>query len=86
MVVWKYPLALTQVQYLNLPEDFKILDIQMQREEIVLWALVNPHKNKTQVTISMFGTGHEEIPVSLRDSYIATVQDGSLVWNFFLGR
>jgi len=80
--IYKYPLSLyLQTQEVNLPKYHKILDIQKQDNEIVMWALVDPSLPTETITISIIGTGW-----TLSDDYeyLKTVQDGAYVWHFFV--
>jgi len=57
--VFKYTLDFAHVQTITLPFGATILTIQFQRDEIQLWALVNPDEGlKVIRIIEMFGTGH----------------------------
>lgn len=43
--VYKYPLQLTEAQTLKLPAGAKVLSVMNQREDIVLYALVDPERD-----------------------------------------
>jgi len=67
----------------DLPKGARILDIQMQREQLCLWAIVNPACESEQRHIHIATTGspaHFE-----RMSYIRTLlfNGGSIVLHFF---
>lgn len=93
-VVWKYTLAIADTQELELPYGSQYLSCACQREDIVLWFLVNPVaqlKEKWQVFI--FGTGHEITEerfdtdyAHVTDVFAGTVlmMDGALVWHIWL--
>lgn len=80
-MIYKYPLKLQDFQELVLPKRALILDVQNQRDQLCLWALVDSNETKSEVVfIHIIGTGREHIPQSsLR--YIATVQMGEFVWH-----
>jgi hypothetical protein len=84
-MIYKYPLELTDSQELFLPKDGLILSVQIQRNQIMLWALVDSNvKDHERRIIRIYGTGQEHIPASeLR--FIATVQmnNGQFVWHVF---
>lgn len=82
MRIWKYTLAITDVQKLSVPPGAKFLDVQMQEGVPQLWALVD-EKNYDAVTrtIAIYGTGHP-MP-NLPGEYIATFQMGELVFHVF---
>lgn len=83
--IYKYPIPLQDEFVLLLPTDARILTIQEQRGQLVLWATVNPTRAGTECRVfRCVGTGHA-IPDENQLDYIATVQmaDGNLVWHFF---
>ena len=86
MKIWKFELTIIQTQFVKMPLKSKILDIQMQNGNPVLWALVDTDMSeiKAEVKINMYGTGWEIYENVLEDEYLATVQEGELVWHFFL--
>lgn len=72
--IYKYPLAITDTQTIDLPLESKILSVGYQGgDELVLWALVYPGHRPFPKTFRIIGTGHPiRDPDSLR--YIGTVQ------------
>lgn len=77
--IYKY--ALSPDGRIVLPIDAKILSIQSQNGEPVLWALVDPSNNNVLRKLRVYGTGHT--CGSLAEKFIATVQLGELVFHFF---
>lgn len=57
-VIWKYSLATTSEQKIDMPEGAWILTVQAQREVPCLWVLVDPAAPHELRTIYMYGTGH----------------------------
>lgn len=83
MKIYKYPIQLLPSQQVNMPAGAVILDIQKQKGEWVLWALVDPQYFNNPLTIEMYGTG-QDYPHITADKHIATRQDDNgLVWHFF---
>jgi hypothetical protein len=85
--VWKYELDnLGRPTHLAVPALAELLDVQQQKGQWVVWALVDPHAPLHEITIERFGTGFD-IPDTLRPSerrdHISTVQEGPFVWHFF---
>lgn len=82
--IWKYPLRVEQSQIIEMPHGAELLSIQLQGDQPMLWALVDPHNSKATRAILMYGTGWE-MPggMSLQLIYIDTVQIGALVWHYF---
>ena len=84
MKIFKYKLSLENKTFIKMPEKSAIMDIQMQDGIPVMWALVDPESREIKVKINMYGTGGETHKNGLKDEYISTVQDGFLVWHFFM--
>ena len=87
MVIWKFPIPfMAEPSTHQVPAGAKFLTAQIQLSAyvggggIMLWGLVDPEAPLEARTIQIVGTGHE-VPANAR--YIATVQDGALVWHVF---
>ncbi len=85
--VWKFPLVPSDLppQEVLMPAGARLLDVQMQQGQIVLWALVNEPKAEEVRRFRAVGTNHwiedEDIV-----AYVGTVQQGSNgvpVWHVF---
>ncbi len=60
--IYKYNLRFSnsEKESLELPIDSEILSCQLQNDEIMLWVLINPNEQKTDLHFfDIFGTGHE---------------------------
>lgn len=81
MKIWKFPIEVTDSQCISMPFHSKIICVQSQRDEVVLWALVDPASPLRQRWIELRGTGHD----APFNGYIGTAQThgGSLVWHVF---
>lgn len=79
-VIWKYQLR-SGANEVEMPASAKILTAQMQGEQLVLWALVNPKREKVGRFIFVYGTG-EPLPVEPGE-YVASVQThgGAFIWH-----
>jgi hypothetical protein len=83
--IYKYSLALTDTQFVELPLGAEILTVQMQGDRLCLWAMINtlPEAIKKNRRIEIIGTGN---PVPTGDlKYISTFQmmDGGLIFHVF---
>ena len=85
--IWKFVLKFTNIQEISMPINSEILTVQMQKDNICLWVLVNSKEEDTEErTFEINGTG---IPFCSSDEdkriYIGTVQmsGGSLIWHIF---
>ncbi|UFK26724.1 hypothetical protein [Roseobacter phage RDJL6] len=83
MQIWKFPIAHERHQMVVMPRGAVLLDLQSQKGVLTLWACVDPEKPKVQRDLSIIGTGHD-LPGG-KQAYIATAQQGSLVWHLFDG-
>lgn len=87
--IYKFILKSTDEQTLELPLGSKILSAKEQRDEIVLYALVNPDEEiKVTYSILAYGTGQNiDVKVSGYE-FLDTVllNSGSLVFHFFYKR
>ena len=85
--IWKFPVELTDMQAVEMPRGARILDVQSHSgfldSPLQLWALVDPDADKCRRRIAVRGTGHPVDADVRRSTYIATVQQGSLVWHVF---
>lgn len=80
--IWKYPLNPGTTEH-NMPVGATVLTVQVQRDEPVLWAMVEPSAEQERRVFDIYGTGH-----GMRDApgrYITTFQmgGGALVWHVF---
>ncbi len=83
-VIWKYELAIKDIQKIEMPLVAEILTAQMQGDTLVLWALVNPESEKEYRTIEVIGTGnHIHSALTISRIYISTFQIGSFVGHVF---
>lgn len=84
MTIWKYPL--TAASGLRMPQGARLLAVQVQAEDVCLWALVDPEAPMVTRTIRVFGTGHT-VRLAPTDTYIGTFQlsGGALVFHVFDG-
>lgn len=81
--IWKFPLDITDLQPVRMPQGAQILSVQMQYDRLVLWAVVDPEAKGELRTIEIIGTGNLVNPASRQ--FIGTVQmnGGLLVWHIF---
>lgn len=73
LTIWKYQLETVDVQKLQMPKNAEILTVQMQKDTLCLWALVNPYSEKEERIVEIFGTGHPIKSITNR-KYISTYQ------------
>lgn len=92
MRIFKYPLQVTDVQYVSLPLHAKLLTVQVQNGIPCLWALVDSkHKLKVNRPVFTIGTGNpaghvfETGKTDEWPKYLSTYQlaNGALVFHVF---
>lgn len=81
--IFKYPLAITREQTLQIPQRAKILCVQLQGDiGLSLWAQVDDAEPVEAREIRVYGTGHEiAAPGTL--AYVGTVLQGPYVWHVY---
>lgn len=79
--IFKVRLRIVGVQQIKLPQEFTVLSLQMQRGEVMLWAIIDLYCPAIPHTVFCVGTG-QQIPEEA-GQHIGTVQDGEFVWHFF---
>lgn len=84
MRIYKQVLLLNVEQIISLPVDAKVLDVQVQHEQIAMWYAFDDSGMVRSREVIMVGTGHE-IPSGIVE-FIGTVQlnGGNLVLHIFL--
>ena len=72
--IWKFTLEITDKQVIMLPEQSKIICVQVQQGKPCIWAEVDLSKTDTadQYDIYTYGTGHEV--ENIEGQYIGTYQ------------
>jgi len=82
--VYKYRLDVTDEQFIELPKGAEILSVAEQRDDVVLYVLIDTTVTETEPrTIYVHGTGHNVFGENLR--FIGTVKlyEGSLMFHVF---
>ena len=90
-MIYKYPLG-TEIYHnmiteIEMPRNAEILSLQMQGGIPIIWAIVNPNKQKRKYVFHVFGTGYEMLDYERKHYvYVGTVQQSglmTLVWHIF---
>lgn len=79
--IWKFELKVGENK-IDMPEISELLTAQFQDGKLMLWAEVDSTSEKTQRPFLVTGTG-VEIGADLALEYIATAQEGEMVWHVF---
>jgi hypothetical protein len=82
--IYKYPLATTDFQVIDLPEGAQILSVNIQYEKICLWAIIDTEKPVAGRRIRIIGTGNDAGDVEM-GQHIGSVlaYGGTFVWHVF---
>lgn len=72
--IWKFKMDIDDTQVIYMPKGAEILSIQLQNNEPVIWALVNPEEKEPR-QFEMFGTGYP-IPcdMGVNRKFLGTIQ------------
>lgn len=89
-VIWKYPLALTDEQELDMPEGASPLTVQFQNGCLAMWASADVEiafasARREVRSVYIVGTGHP-FKFPLRTRYVGTAQEPGqpLVWHVYI--
>lgn len=84
--IFKYPLLKqNHSQEIEVPQQTRLLHVNVQKGEWVLWAVVDLETKPSKRKIRVFGTG-QELPPDLGiglNPYINTFFEGDYVWHAF---
>ena len=80
--IWKFPIALTEQQEIQMPVGARILCIQVQGKFPCMWAVVDPMAAREHRTFQVVGTGNPVAEEVLRN-YVGTWQWEGYVWHLF---
>ncbi len=87
--IFRYPLAVTDVQTIEIPRLSKILTAQFKNDILCMWAEIDTDLPLEPVLIEIIGTGHNmpDTPPGIERRYIATAQNDvngfGLVWHLY---
>jgi len=73
MRIWKYNLSKRVYQLVKMPKNSQVLTAQLQHDQIVLWALVNPDEPRMERCFYAAYTG-EKLEGEVT-AYYGTIQD-----------
>lgn len=81
--IYKFKIIIADTFSLEMPFGAKILKVDIQNEEPVLWALVNTdYETHETVYFRLIGTGHP-MPKDILLKYVDTFQQPPFVWHLF---
>ena len=82
--IYKYPVTVYDDFVVELPEGARVLTVDVQHGEPVMWAMVDPTAPTSKRHFRLIGTGHP-IEDAAALTFIGTFQmrDGALVFHLF---
>lgn len=84
ITIYKYQVQIADVQSIKMPRGAKILCIQMQQSEPMLWAEVDTSAQLESRIIRLFGTGNLMLlDDTIKLKYISTFQLSVLVLHVY---
>ncbi len=85
MKIFKYVLEVTGAQEISIPGFVKVLSVAVQRNELVLYALVGSGDQgaDSKIEVTIIGTGHEFLAMTTDWDFHGShvMWSGSLVWH-----
>jgi hypothetical protein len=90
LAIWKFDIPTQSDCVIYMPRGAQLLDVQVQRNRPVLWALVDPEAEQVPRGFALLGTGSgiatDGAPATaFREQYVGTFQnlDQTLVFHLF---
>lgn len=80
--IWKFPLDVGD-NLLEVPGNPQWLDVQVQDNVIMVWAVVDTAQPMKGHRIDIHGTGTAQAPSREEGTYLGTVQRNVCVWHVF---
>ena len=84
MKIYKYPVPVADEFSIQVPEAARLLDVQVQRGSVQLWAMVAPDARMVTRKFALRGTGHDASGLGFA-AHVGTFQldGGALVFHLF---
>jgi len=83
LTIYKYPIKIADFQTIDLHRHARILSVQIQDDQPMLWALVDPSLGLVTRYFQTVGTGNSVAGVLYWSTHIATFQLPPFVWHLF---
>jgi len=82
--IWKYPLRMEDEQTVKMPIGAEIISVLLQRDILVLYAMVDSDAPLVSGKVYIRGTGHPLNMVDVRHVGSVAMLDRDLVWHVFV--
>ena len=80
--IWKFTFKTSDSFTIDMPEESKIIHIEIQYGKPTLWAVVNTESPIKTKKFKLIGTGH---PIELNNklNYLKTFSESIFIWHLF---
>lgn len=82
--IWKFPLKITDYQWIEVPLESEILSVQSQHGQLCLWAEVDSDSSKSRWTVYVIGTGNP-LP-EMHGTHVGSVIMNPFVWHVYVSK
>jgi hypothetical protein len=82
-VIWKFAVPLSYATEMEMPSGAEILHVGLQKDEIFLWAKVDPNAEKVKREFMVEGTGQPPNRRLHDATHLGTVSQDVFVWHVF---
>jgi hypothetical protein len=84
-IIYKYPIQMTNHQFVETYEDYFILSVRIQNGEPFIWVLVDTDKPRTRLELGVYETGNQIVTDVYTLTFIDTIftNQGQCVWHVF---
>jgi len=86
MTIWKFPIIITDAVAVKMPAGAQVLSVQVQKEVVCLWAIVNPDNPMEDRRFRIYGTGNPCFSPANRFVGTFQIYGGELVFHLFEDR
>lgn len=83
VTIYKYQFEINDRIEIEMPEQARVLSIQIQSGKPTIWAMVNTEWPLEKRTFLMYSTGHKMNELDLFRTHIGTIQLNAFVWHIF---
>lgn len=81
--IWKFPLRITDEQWVSMPRGARVLSVQMQGDQACVWAIVESAATQEMRRLVILGTGNPIGDSGETLTFIGTFQQPPFVWHLF---
>jgi len=82
--IYKYPLKITNVQQIEIPQGFNVLHVGLDpQDQPCIWAAVDTTKETQMAQIVVLGTGHNANGIEWMN-HLGSFRQDCFMWHVFL--